>query len=221
MSDSISLVADPRTVTGSKVKNLRAEGFIPATIYQKGKESVSVQVQYQPFVKAYTAAGLGQPVELQVGKETRLAMIKEVDVDPARHTYRHIAFHAVRADRVVEAEIPVIVEGDAPAEVAGNVVKYPNDIVLVKAIPAKLPENITVSAELLKEAGDSITVADIKAIPDVEIASAPETQLAVAEEPRVVEEEPEETEVVDAADVPSDNGGGSDESSDSEEKSEE
>lgn len=210
MADLIALSAKKRDVTGKKVKALRRDGIVPATVYQKGKESVSVTVDYQEFVKAYSAAGLGQPVELTVDGEKRLTMIKEVDLDPAKHTVMHVAFHAVRANRAVEAEIPVEIEGDIPAEVKGNFTVRPNDTVLVKAIPANLPEKIVVSGELLQEAGDTITVADVKAMSDVEILSEPETQLFVAEEPRVVEEEPEE-EAVDAADVPSDNGGESSE----------
>ncbi len=215
MSDSIVLEAQKREVTGKKVKALRAEGLVPATVYQKGKDPVSVQVSYQPFVKAYAQAGLGQPVELQVDGEKRLTMIKDVAIDPVKNTVTHVAFHAVRADRVVEAEIPVHIEGDIPAEAKGNFVVRPNDHVVVKAIPAKLPESFEVSGEKLQEAGDAITVADITMPADVEMVSESELQLAVAEEPRVVEE-PEEEEVVDAADVPADNGGDS-----SDEKAEE
>lgn len=216
MSESIVLEAQKREVTGKKVKALRAEGFVPATVYQKGKDPVSVQVSYQPFVKAYSKAGLGQPVELHVDGDKRLTMIKDVAIDPVKNTVTHVAFHAVRADKVVEAEIPVHIVGDIPAEQKGNFVVRQNDVVTVKAIPAKLPEAFEVSGEKLQDAGDSITVADIKVPADVEIVSEPEMVLAHAEEPRVAEE-PEE-EVVDAADVPADNGGNADSDTDSSEE---
>lgn len=206
MSDLIALSVNKREVTGKKVKTLRDEGQLPATVYQKGKDSVSVTIGYQDFAKVYAQAGLAQPVELDVNGEKRLAMIKDVQMDPARNTVSHVALHAVRADRIVEAEIPVVVVGDVPAEQKGNFVVRPNDTVTVKAKPADLPEQFEVSGELMQEAGDSITVAALTAPAGVEIVSEPETPLAVAEEPRVVEEEPEEEEV-DAADVPSDNGG--------------
>ena len=214
MSDSIVLEAQKREVTGKKVKAIRKQGLVPATVYQKGKDPVNVQLSYQPFIKAYAQAGLGQPVELSVDGKARLTMIKDVAIDPVKNTVTHVAFHAVRADRVVEAEIPVVIVGDIPAEAKGNFVVHTNDTVTVKAIPAKLPESFEVSGELLQEAGDSITVADIKVPADVEMISEPELQLTVAEEPRV-QEEPEEEEIVDAADVPADNGG------DSEDKAEE
>ena len=134
-------------------------------------------------------------------------MIKDVHVDPAKNTMMHVAFHAVNANDPVEAEIPVHIEGDVPAEANGNFIVRQNDTVSVKALPANLPEMVVVLAESLKEPGDSVTVADLQPIKDVEILSVPELTLATVEEPRV-EEEPEEDEAeVDAADVPSANGG--------------
>lgn len=206
MSDNIELVAEKRTVTGKKVRSIRRDGMVPATIYENGKESINVQVSYIPMSKTYTAAGLGQPVYLTVGSEKYLTMIKDVHIDPAKNTIMHVAFHAVNANDPVEAEVPVHIEGEVPAEKLGNFIVRPNDTVEVKALPANLPEYMVVDAALLVNPGDHITVADIKPIANVEIISEPELTLATVEEPRV-QEEPEETEAVDAADVPSDNGG--------------
>jgi large subunit ribosomal protein L25 len=133
-------------------------------------------------------------------------MIKDVHIDPAKNTIMHVAFHAVNANDPVEAEVPVHIEGEVPAEKQGNFIVRQNDTVIVEALPANLPEFMVVDAALLVNPGDHITVADIKPIANVEILSEPELTLAVVEEPRAVEE-PEETEVVDAADVPSANGG--------------
>jgi large subunit ribosomal protein L25 len=206
MSESIELVAEKRDITGKKVRSLRREGYVPATVYEKGKESVNVRVEYVPMSKAYAAAGTGQPVYLSVDSKKYLTMIKDVHIDPAKNTIMHVAFHAVNANDPVEAEVPVHIEGDVPAEQQGNFIVRQNDHVLVKALPANLPEFISVDASLLDKPGDSITVADIKPVANVEILSEPELTLATVEEPRA-QEEPEETEAVDAADVPSDNGG--------------
>ena len=220
MSDTFELVAEKREITGKKVRTLRKDGYIPATIYEKGKESINVRVSYLPLVKAYAKVGQAQPVALTVDGKKYLTMIKDAHIDPARNTIMHVAFHAVNAKDPVEAEIPVVIVGDVPAEQAGNFIVRPNDHVLVKALPTNLPEEMTVSAESLKEPGDHVTVADLDPIKDVEIISEPELTLATVEEPRAVEEEPEEgDEAVDAADVPSDNGGDESSESSSEEDS--
>jgi large subunit ribosomal protein L25 len=118
----------------------------------------------------------------------------------------HVAFHAVNANDPVEAEVPVHIEGEVPAEKLGNFIVRQNDHVLVKALPANLPEFMVVDAAKLEHPGDHVTVADIHPVVNVEILSELELTLATVEEPRV-QEEPEADEVVDAADVPSANGG--------------
>jgi large subunit ribosomal protein L25 len=215
MADTLELLAEKREITGKKVRILRNDGFIPATVYEKGKDSINVTVAYLPLVKAYKQVGQAQPVSLVVDGKKYLTMIKDAHIDPARNTIMHVAFHAVNAKDPVEAEIRVVITGDVPAEQAGNFIVRPNDHVKVKALPAKLPEEMTVSAETLKLPGDSVTVADIDAIKDVEILSDPAMTLGIVEEPRAVEEEPEEAaEVVDPSDVPSANGGDADDSAD-------
>lgn len=205
MSDSIILEAEQREVTGKKVRSLRANGFVPATVYENGKESINVQVAYIPLVKAYSAAGMGQPVELNIGAKKLLTMIKDVHIDPAKNTIMHVAFHSVNANDPVTAEVPIHIEGDVPAEQQGNFIVRPNDSVEVRALPANLPEFMVVDASKLVEPGDHLTVADIVPIKDVEILSEPELTLATVEEPRANIEAEEEV-AVDAADVPSANG---------------
>lgn len=220
-SDTFALDAEKRQITGKKVSKIREDGFIPAVVYEKGKESINVRVPYMPLVKAYQAVGMAQPIELSIENKKHLTMIKDVHMDPVKHTIMHVAFHAVNANDPVEAEIPVHIEGDVPAELQGNFIVRPNDHVTVKALPTNLPEFFAVSADKLMNPGDHLTVADLKAIPNVEILSEEHTVLATVEEPRAVEEEPEEVEEVDAADVPSENGGAESEGSAEEAKPQE
>lgn len=204
-SDVFELTAEKRDATGKKVKQLRREGLVPATLYEKGKDSLNVSIAYMPMVKAYEAVGQGQPVELTVDSKKYLTMIKDVHMDPVKNTIMHVAFHSVDKNKLVEAEVAVHLEGDAPALKVGNFINRPNDHVLVQAKPSDLPESLSVNVDKLENPGDTVTVADIIAVPHVEILSEANNVLAVVEEPRVEEETNEE--VVDAADVPSDHGG--------------
>lgn len=205
-SDAVVLTAEKREVQGKKVRSIRREGFVPGVVYEKGKASVAIQMLYMPMAKIYSAVGKGQPVELHVDKKQYLTMIKDVHMDPVKNTIMHVAFHAVNKNDPVEAEVPVHIDGEIPAERVGNFIVRPNDHVMVKALPADLPESLSAPASKLVEPGDSLTVADIVPVPKVEILSEPELTLATVEEPRVAEE-PEPTEEVSAADVPADKGG--------------
>jgi large subunit ribosomal protein L25 len=207
MSESIVLVAQKREVAGKKVQALRRDGLIPATVYEKGKESFNVQVEYNPLVKVYSAVGMGQPIMLEIGTKKYLTMVKDIHRDPAKNTIMHVAFHAVNANEPVEAEVSVHIEGEVPAEKLGNFIVRPNDTVTVSALPTDLPEYISVSADKLEQPGDHLTVADLVVPKELTILSEPDTVLATVEEPRKVEEEPAPEAAVDAADVPSAHGG--------------
>ncbi len=208
-SDKIVLSAEKREITGKKVRNIRLLGKVPAIVYEKGKDSINIAIDYIPLTKVWSAAGTSQPVELTVGKNNYLTMIKDVHVDPAKNTIMHVAFHAVNKNDPVEAEVPVQIEGDVPAEKLGNFIVRPNTTVLIKALPADLPESLIVMADMLENPGDRVTVGDVIIPPNVEVLTEAEAPLAVVEEPKAVEEPEEEEEAtdVDAADVPSENGG--------------
>ncbi len=209
-SDIATLEGVTREITGKKVKTLRDQGLIPVTVYHKGQESFNASVPYMPFVKLYNVVGQSQPVNLTVDGKEYLTMVKDVHIDPVRNEAVHVQFHSIDKNRAVEAEIPVHLEGDAPAVVAGNFLTRPNETVLVKAKASELPEIFNVSVEGLENPHDTVTVADVTIPEGVELLSDASLVLAIVEEPRVAEE-PEETEVVDAADVPADNGGATDE----------
>lgn len=170
MGDKITLKIEAREVHGKKVAQLRKEGLTPAVVYGAGMEPINVQASEKELVKVVRAAGQHTPVQL-VGKKRRIAMIKDVDTDPVRHTIRHVAFHAVRADEPVEAEVPIrlIGEGESIAERNGLVILQALEKLEVKALPMELPEALEISIVNLAEAGDRVTVGDLEVPAGVEI----------------------------------------------------
>lgn len=166
MSDQITLEVQPRDTLGKTVKNVRAEGFIPAVIHDHGKESVHIQVEYQAFAKAFHTAGRHHPVELSVAGKKYTALVRDVTRDPKLNSFTHVVFNAVSANQQVDAEIPVkpqYAEGNdvSPAERAGLIVLAQLDEVAVKALPKDLPDELFYDVEKLVAVGDHITVADL------------------------------------------------------------
>lgn len=198
MSDgNLTLMLEKREVLGKQVRGLRTQGIVPAVIHDHGKDSVHVMAPYQDVIRAYREAGKNQPVQLQVGKQHYMAMIKDVDFEPKKHTLRHVVFNAVKANEKVEAEVPVHIrfEGDnesTPAEKAGLIVLRGLETVEVKALPSKLPEVLTFSGEGLENPGDSVTVAELEIPEGVEIVTEPEQVLATVYEPSALQAANEE-----------------------------
>jgi large subunit ribosomal protein L25 len=181
---------EQRTVVGKGLNRLRHDGVVPAVIHNHGQDSIHVMAQETELLKVYQAAGKHHPLNLEVGTDKYLALIKDAHFDPVKRRLQHVVFQAIRRDEKVEAEVPIRIEGDIPAEKIGLMVLHQLDAVEIEALPKNLPDELVVGAEKLSELHDKITVADIQVpdgvtiLTDVEypIATVVETRAQVAEE---------------------------------------
>lgn len=208
-SDTITLKLTKRTEMGKAVKALRRSGMIPANIYERGQASEAVSVPFTEITKVFHQAGKHHPVELIVGTKKHLAMIKDVDIDPLKGWIRHVGFHAINKNETVVAEIPVRVEGEVPAERLSLMVLHTLDTVEVEALPANLPDELTVDGSKLVEVGDKLSVGDIIVPNGVTILTDMSQTIAVVEEPKdqMAEAAAEDAEAAaTAAEVPAENG---------------
>lgn len=185
-TNDISLDLKERSVVGKGLAGLRKDGLVPAVVHDHGKQSIHVMGEYAAVTKVYGQAGKHHPVQLKVDGKAHLALIKDVDREPAKNQIRHIVFQAIKQNEAVEAEIPVVFLADVeiPAEKKSLMVLKQLDHVQVKALPKDLPDELVVNPATLAEVGDSLTVADIKAPEGVTILDEPEHQIAIVEMPK-------------------------------------
>ena len=171
MGDKITLKVQERTLHGKKVQQLRREGIVPVVVYGPGMEPKSVQAPYNELEKVVKAAGKHTPVHLTLDDKKRIAMVKEISINPARNDIDHVAFHAVRQNKPIEAEVPVrlVGEGESEAEKAGLIILQNIDTLEVKALPLEMPDALEVDIRHLKEAGERVLVGDIKLPENVEL----------------------------------------------------
>lgn len=212
MGEKVELTVETRDVTGKKVASLRRDGYVPAVVYGHDFPAQSVMAEAVPMTKAVRIAGKHHPIELQIGSDKRLAMIKTTDFDPVKRGLRHVAFHVVKQNEEVETEIPVVVlgVGETPAEKAGLVVLTGATTVEVRALPNNLPDQLEVDGQKLAEVGDNLTVADITVPKGVTILSDPEQVVASTYEPSALQAANEaaggDAEVGDEAEVEAEEG---------------
>ncbi len=207
-NDTIVLKATEREELGKAVKALRRQGIVPANMYERGKPSQALSTSFIELTKVYGQAGKHHPVELTVDGKKHLVMIKDVDLDPVKNTLRHVGFHAVNRNEKVEAEVPVKIEGEIPAEKISLLVLQNLDTVMVEALPGNLPDELFVPGSKLAEEGDKVTVADIKAPEGVEILTDPETMVADVQMPRdqIAEADAALAEMKEAGDIEAEKG---------------
>ena len=107
---------------------------------------------------------------------------------------RHVVFQAIKQDEKVEAEVPIRIEGDAPAEKVGLIILHQLDAVEIEALPKNLPDELVVSAETLVELHDKITVADLDIPAGVTLLTDIEHPIATVAESRAMAAEEAEAE---------------------------
>lgn len=184
----LTLAATERTVTGSRVRHLRAAGTLPAVLYGKGQPSQNIEIPTEEFVKIYTKAGESTLVYLGLGGKDYPTIIKEVAREPISGSPIHADFYAVKLDEKIKAKVPVVFIGESPAvkDLSGIFVRNVNEVE-VEALPTDLPYEVTVDISKLANIDDRITLADIHVDNAVIIGQA-EDIIATVQAPKSEEE---------------------------------
>ena len=188
--------ADIRTAKGRKVKQVRKQGNIPATIYGKGIPSQMVSINEKAFHALLTHAGESGLIMLSVNGEERPVLINAVQKHPVTAQILHVEFHQVNLKEKVKKNVPVLFTGEPVAvkENIGTLLQLVNEVE-VEALPADIPEKFEVSVSALATVNESLLVKDIAISHDVTLLTDPTLIIAkigqlTAPEPEPVVETP-------------------------------
>ncbi|PIP61109.1 50S ribosomal protein L25 [Candidatus Roizmanbacteria bacterium CG22_combo_CG10-13_8_21_14_all_38_20] len=177
MTKRQQLKAENRKITGKKVKQLRKEGILPASIYGKKVKSGSIQLNKDEFIKLYRKTGETAIIDILVGKsnEAHHVLVRELQKKATTGEVLHVSFQEVDLTEKIEAVIPVRLEGESTPvkEKLALLLQELNEIT-VEAAADSLPEEIKIDISKLKASGDSIYVKDIAVPSGVEIKNDPE-----------------------------------------------
>jgi large subunit ribosomal protein L25 len=184
----IELTATERTVTGSKVRHLRATGAIPAVMYGRGVDSLSLEVPAKEFEKTLKEAGESTLVYLTIGGAQHPTIIHDIARHPLTGALIHADFYKVRLDEKIKTMVPVVFMGEAPAvkDFQGIFVRNINELE-VEALPADLPHEIEVDVTGMKNLEDQIMLGSIKGH-GWTLTGNPEDILALIQTPKSEEE---------------------------------
>ena len=192
-----------RTALGRKVKEIRKQGFIPATIYGKGLESRSVQFTKTELEKLFDEVGESTLVNLSLEKENLPILFRNPQYHVITGELIHIDCYKVNLREKISAMVPIEFIGESQAVKNGNTLVTVTDEIEIEALPADLPEKIEIDLSVLETLESVINVADIKIdATKLEIKTDKEQLIAKVEEPRVEEEVVAPAEEVAPGDVP-------------------
>jgi large subunit ribosomal protein L25 len=205
MADRAALSATPRTVLGKKVKQLRRQGILPANVYGRSLDSTAIQVDAREFAHNIKTSGIRHMFELNIDgeREPRYVVIRGLTRKGGTGDAIHVDFYQVDPNRPITANVPLRIEGEAPAvrDLAGTLV-HSLDLVAIRCTPLAIPDALVADASSLKSFDVSLTVADLQAPEGIEILTDPSVVVATVMPPRLrleAEEGEEEEEGAAAA----------------------
>ena len=166
------LTLEKREATGKKLKGLREKGLIPSVVYG-GKEPVLLASEYVATEKVLEKAGYHSPIDLDMAGKKKLAIVKDVSIDPVSRRILNVEFQAISAREVVEATTPIVIVNFEASEASKTfhfALNQAMEEIDVKAKPADLPKELEIDASGMKEVEDKLTIADIALPEGVEFA---------------------------------------------------
>ena len=179
----VTLVAEPGRTTGSGSSGrLRTTGRIPAVVYGHGITPLSVSIDRKDLrAVLHTEAGHNAVIDLHVGSDVHLAIVKDLQRHPVRNEVVHVDFIVVNRDEIVTVDVPIVLEGEAK-EVANadGTVDQQMFTLSIKSKPGNIPNEIRIDVSGLT-IGDAIRVGELPLPAGVETEVDPEETVVVAQ----------------------------------------
>lgn len=176
------LKAQSREVVGKKVKNLRAQNMVPASVYGPKQPSLNLALPKLDFIKLYKEVGYSNLFELEMpdGKKFN-ALLKEVQFDYLGNEVIHVSIYKVDMEQKIVTNIPLTFTGVSLA-IKNNLglLVTPVSTVEVTCLPGNIPSELVVDISKLDNVGDNIFLKDIDLGEGVELVGTHAKEIVVA-----------------------------------------
>ena len=156
------LKATKRNVKGKQVKALRRAGELPAVIYGRHVDPVSISLDAHTAELVFAKLTSSTLVTIDVEGQEFAALVREKQRNFIKGNLTHIDFLAVDLTEKIRTKVRLTYTGISSAvKDYSAVLVHRKDALEVECLPADLPERITVDISPLKEIGNSIRIKEI------------------------------------------------------------
>lgn len=209
---NLKLSAETRSDIGKSAgRKLRRAGKVPAVLYGKGQESVSLTLDTLDVTHLLATHGATTSIlELEIkdgGRNSKKnILIKEVQKHPFREEVVHMDLFEVTMDQDVSVMVPMELTGEAEGVKMGGILEMKRRELEIVSLPDRIPDSIVVDISAL-QIGDVVHVSDITPPDGVQIPYETNFTIlsvvapAAEPEPEEVEEEAAEEEVAEKAEA--------------------
>jgi large subunit ribosomal protein L25 len=166
----VKLTAELRTEFGKgAARRIRRAHKVPAVLYGHGTAPIHIALPgHETLLALRTANAL---LSIEVNGSSQLALPKQVQRDPLRHTIEHVDLVIVRQGEKVTVDVPVLLEGEAGPE---TLVVVDHNSIPIEAEATHIPQQIIVSVEGLQP-GTQILARDLQLPAGSSVELDPET----------------------------------------------
>jgi large subunit ribosomal protein L25 len=156
----VKLIAELRTEFGKgAARRIRRADKVPAVLYGHGTDPIHIALPgHETLLALRTANAL---LSIEVDGSSQLALPKQVQRDPLRHTIEHVDLVIVRRGEKVTVDVAIHLVGEAGPD---TLVVVDHNTVPVEAEATQIPTQIVVSIEELPP-GTQILARDLQ-LPD-------------------------------------------------------
>ncbi len=201
--EQVLLNASKRDIGKGSARAIRREGYVPAVLYGKNVEAVSVKVPARDFSRVMTA-GRNSIIKLAIaekgGVDERTCMVKDIQQDPIRGDVIHADFHQINLKEKLRATVAVRIIGEDVVIKAGGILQHLLWEVEVECLPAEIPDHLTADVSNVP-IGGHLSVKDLKVPAGVDLITDQDAAIASVLAPKAVEEEVKPAEGEAAADA--------------------
>ncbi len=164
--EKVVLKATKRDVTGKQVKAMRRAGKLPAVIYGRHVEPISISLDAHSASLALAKLTSSSLVTIDVDGTQYFALVREKQRNFIKGNLTHVDFLALDLNEKIRTKVRLHFMGNSGAvKDYSAVLIHRLEALEVECLPTDLPERIDVDITPLAQIGNSIRVKDLN-IPD-------------------------------------------------------
>jgi len=178
MSKVVLQAKNRQKAGSSESRRIRRSGRIPAVIYGRKGEAVSIDLDAIEFVKGTKGISESTIVKVDVDGKSYDAFVKDTQRNIIDGNILHIDFYEVESGVALRAKVSLHLHGNPIGVREGGMLENPLHEIEIECFPKDLPERIDIDISELKT-NQSLHVRDIKLGAGVKLLSNPDQVVAL------------------------------------------
>lgn len=143
-------------------KQLRKNGFVPASVSSKGKDSISVAIKADELKKGINTYGRNALFKFALDdKDNITGMVKDIQYSPVKGEMLHVDLQQVSLSEEIRADISIKLKGLDALEFKKLMALPQMDVIRVKGLPQDIPDDIVIDVSNVKGV-ENINVGDVE-----------------------------------------------------------